>query len=160
MKELLYIKGSTGQLRIFEHKIDIIRDCWRARAIGLGDKTIFIKDITGVELKKPGILSDGFFTLTIPGSAGNEIIGGKRGKTTDENSIAFAKNYNEFVKAKDLVTQLIEKASLDNQEVKVEPNQSSDDIPDQIKKLADLRDQGILTEEEFNSKKTDLLSKM
>ena len=37
---------------------------------------------------------------------------------------------------------------------------NSDDIPSQIKKLSDLKDQGILTEEEFNTKKTDLLSKM
>lgn len=34
------------------------------------------------------------------------------------------------------------------------------DIPDQIKKLAELKDQGILTEEEFNQKKTELLLKM
>ena len=34
------------------------------------------------------------------------------------------------------------------------------DIPDQIKKLSDLKDQGILTEEEFQSKKKDLLDKM
>lgn len=35
-----------------------------------------------------------------------------------------------------------------------------DDIPTQIKKLADLKDAGILTEAEFQAKKTELLSKM
>jgi hypothetical protein len=34
------------------------------------------------------------------------------------------------------------------------------DIPSQIKKLSDLKEQGILTEEEFNSKKTELLAKI
>ncbi|OAH53123.1 hypothetical protein AWH48_12265 [Domibacillus aminovorans] len=34
---------------------------------------------------------------------------------------------------------------------------SNGDIADQIKKLADLRDQGILTEEEFNAQKKKLL---
>lgn len=34
------------------------------------------------------------------------------------------------------------------------------DIPDQIRRLAELRDTGILTEEEFESKKRDLLDKM
>ena len=34
------------------------------------------------------------------------------------------------------------------------------DIADQIEKLAQLRDKGILTEEEFQAKKTDLLSRM
>ena len=34
------------------------------------------------------------------------------------------------------------------------------DIPEQIKKLAELRDQGILSAEEFEVKKTDLLDRM
>ena len=34
------------------------------------------------------------------------------------------------------------------------------DIPEQIRKLSDLKDQGILTEEEFDSKKKNLLDKM
>ncbi|MBV4438584.1 PH domain-containing protein [Clostridium tyrobutyricum] len=37
---------------------------------------------------------------------------------------------------------------------------AQEDIPLQIKKLAELKDQGILTEEEFTKKKTELLSKM
>ena len=41
------------------------------------------------------------------------------------------------------------------------PSQNiSESIPNQIRKLANLRDDGILTEEEFQIKKTDLLSKM
>ena len=38
--------------------------------------------------------------------------------------------------------------------------QAAPDVPDQIRKLAELRDQGILTEEEFASKKAELLTKM
>ena len=34
------------------------------------------------------------------------------------------------------------------------------DIPDQIRKLTELRDQGILTEEEFEPKKTELLDRL
>jgi hypothetical protein len=40
------------------------------------------------------------------------------------------------------------------------PKSEPTDIPEQIKKLSDLKDQGILTEEEFQSKKKDLLDKM
>ena len=36
----------------------------------------------------------------------------------------------------------------------------SSDVPDQIKKLAELKEQGILTEDEFQTKKQQLLSKM
>jgi len=37
---------------------------------------------------------------------------------------------------------------------------SGDDIPGQIEKLFDMKDKGILTEEEFNKKKKELLDKM
>jgi hypothetical protein len=36
----------------------------------------------------------------------------------------------------------------------------TESIPDQIKKLAELRDTGILTEDEFQKKKADLLSRL
>ena len=37
---------------------------------------------------------------------------------------------------------------------------SSNDIPSQIKKLSELKESGILTEDEFNTKKAELLAKM
>jgi Bacterial PH domain/Short C-terminal domain len=38
--------------------------------------------------------------------------------------------------------------------------QPAPDIPDQIRKLSELRDEGMLTEEQFEAKKADLLSRM
>lgn len=38
--------------------------------------------------------------------------------------------------------------------------EASLDIPDQIRKLSELKDSGILTEEEFTAKKTELLGKI
>lgn len=38
--------------------------------------------------------------------------------------------------------------------------QSQTDVLEQIKKLASLKEAGILSEEEFTSKKTELLSKL
>ncbi|GAA0717288.1 hypothetical protein GCM10008905_02780 [Clostridium malenominatum] len=46
----------------------------------------------------------------------------------------------------------------DNSRSDTESNQQ--DVAGQIKKLAELRDQGILTEDEFNIKKTELLAKI
>jgi len=42
----------------------------------------------------------------------------------------------------------------------VRSNVSNETITDQIKKLAELRDNGILTKEEFESKKSELLKRM
>lgn len=53
------------------------------------------------------------------------------------------------------IKENIGKTSSADSQSAVEP-----DIPDQIKKLSDLKDQGVLSEEEFESKKQELLSKM
>ena len=52
------------------------------------------------------------------------------------------------------------KAQQSTQSSHPQPNSSQSDIADQIEKLAQLRDKGIITEEEFQAKKTDLLSRM
>ncbi len=42
----------------------------------------------------------------------------------------------------------------------IEENKNNADIPSQIQKLSELKESGILTEEEFQEKKSQLLSKM
>ncbi|HAB61590.1 MAG TPA: hypothetical protein DCE48_13020 [Lachnospiraceae bacterium] len=37
---------------------------------------------------------------------------------------------------------------------------TTNDIPEQIEKLSQLKNSGILTEDEFNSKKTELLARL
>ena len=53
---------------------------------------------------------------------------------------------------KTLIDSLLHSASS-----KKDSTENTSDVADQIKKLADLRDAGILTEEEFNAKKKQLL---
>ena len=80
------------------------------------------------------------------------------------------KSYDFLVTYKKKITQLIAqefetainnyKAQQAAQSINPQPNAPQPDITDQIEKLAQLRDKGILTEEEFQTKKTDLLSRM
>lgn len=60
------------------------------------------------------------------------------------------------------VPQFIKLAQLEiGKEVKpISSSVSGMDIPDQIRKLSDLKDKGILTEDEFSGKKTELLSRL
>ena len=65
-----------------------------------------------------------------------------------------------FIKRPEHVQNEIYKA-MENYEKKPAAGEApADDIPTQIKKLAELRDSGILTEQEFNEKKKDLLERM
>ncbi|MCH5349195.1 MAG: SHOCT domain-containing protein [Oscillospiraceae bacterium] len=80
------------------------------------------------------------------------------------------KSYDFLVTYKRNITQLIAQefeTAIDNyrsQQAALnsnpQPNAPQPDIADQIEKLAQLRDKGIITEEEFQAKKTDLLSRM
>lgn len=69
--------------------------------------------------------------------------------------------YNQAAKCKELMDVLRRNDILDRikkSEGGAKP--VADDIPAQLEKLAKLKETGILTEEEFNAKKADLLAKM
>ena len=69
--------------------------------------------------------------------------------------------YNQAAKCKELMDVLRRNDILDRikkSEGGAKP--VADDIPAQLEKLAKLKEAGILTEEEFNAKKADLLAKM
>lgn len=71
------------------------------------------------------------------------------GNTAKINLINGAKEFSEFVRQKTMTKPVA------NQQTTSEP-----DILGQIEKLADLKQKGILTEEEFNDKKASLLAKL
>jgi hypothetical protein len=72
------------------------------------------------------------------------------------NIITFDVNSREkFMLVRDKINELRQAF-----QSKATPTMVADSIPDQIKKLAELRDAGILTSEEFESKKTELLKRM
>jgi uncharacterized protein (DUF697 family) len=61
-----------------------------------------------------------------------------------------------FEKGKDIATKM-EKEKKENQSTKEEPPQEEKSIVDRLKDLAALRDQGIISEEEFTAQKKRLL---
>lgn len=110
-----------------------------------GDKTIPYKSIVAVQLKKAGMLA-GYIQLTLTG--GSEAKAGVFQSTKDENSINFHANGNsKFEEAKRLIEERI---SADSHAPQNNPLND-------LEKLAELKDKGIITEEEFQQKKKQLL---
>ena len=71
--------------------------------------------------------------------------------------------YNQAAKCKDLMDILRRENILDkikNKSASGSPSNSGGDIIEQIKKLSDLKEAGILSEEEFQAKKSELLAKL
>ena len=151
MDPLKIAKGINGQLELFENKIIIKRKGIMAFATqGLkGNKEIFINQISSTQLKKAGNFTNGYIQFAFLG--GQESKGGLFNATMDENTVMFRKNKNqEFEEIK----EMIEKKIADNQKGS---NNKSDSLDD-LEKLKELKDKGIITEEEFNKKKKQILN--
>ncbi|MBC1210533.1 DUF4429 domain-containing protein [Listeria booriae] len=111
-----------------------------------GDKTIYIRNISGIQLKKPG-MTNGYIQFTLSG--GTESKGGVFSATQDENTVMFSKKYyNDVVEFKTLIEQKINTEST---------TQSSTSNLDEIKKLKELLDIEAITQEEFDLKKAELM---
>ncbi|EKO1912189.1 SHOCT domain-containing protein [Clostridium botulinum] len=145
---LLSLKGVNGQLELYEDKVIIKRKGILAKlsqGFTKGDKTIYLRQIAGIDLKPGGNLVNGYIQFTLPG--GNEKTKGAFEATQDENSIMFLKKYN------DVAMQIKQKI----EELQQQGHNPITSGADELRKYKELMDDGIITEDEFNKKKKELL---
>jgi hypothetical protein len=150
-------------LTLYEKKIVIIHSGVGSKVAGIaGEHSFMIKDIIGIEVNEGGTMGSRgsiFFNHKGVQSMGNDDTNlgmDSLKKAGSKNAVLFkSKDYSSFKLFQEKVEELMEKVGTSSPTI---VNQVS--IPDEIKKLSDLKDQGILTDEEFETKKTDLLSKM
>ena len=116
-----------------------------------GGKRINFVDITGIQFKEPAGMTVGFIQFIYPGS--NEVQGGVMAAINDENSIPvspqnlqLAKEIVEFVEAKRAELRTPQSAGT-----------SQVAAAEEIKKFKELLEMGIITQEEFDAKKKQLL---
>jgi hypothetical protein len=116
-------------------------------------KDIRIKSISGVEIKKPGTVMAGYIQFIFSG--GKESGGRYRmDAAKNENTVMFRKKeYDSFLECKRLIDQYIEEAQ--SSKPAVTTPTSSD--ADELKKWADLREAGAISDEEYDSKKKQIL---
>ncbi|OGY23707.1 MAG: hypothetical protein A2172_00070 [Candidatus Woykebacteria bacterium RBG_13_40_15] len=140
-------KGYNGTLMLTDTGV-IIKRGLKGVLLGggflRGDKTIPYKSIVAVQLKKAGMTA-GYIQLTLMG--GSEAKSGLFESTRDENSINFYSNNEKFEEAKKLIEERIGEGS--------KPKETN--FLDDLSKLAELKEKGILTEEEFQQKKKQIL---
>ena len=153
MSEPIYlVKGYGAILEVFDNKVIIKRRGVASFFIhGLkGDKTFFFQDITAVQLKKASALTSGYIQFSIPG--GNESKGGLLAAVNDENTFVFRdKRVNELVAE---INNHIEQKRMG---INNKPS-TQISVADEIIKFKELLDAGIVTQEEFDKKKQELLN--
>lgn len=122
-----------------------------------GVKKIHLKNVSAVQLKEASSIAAGYIQLVIIGS--QESKAGLLAANSDENTIMFGTEYNELAKK---LVNLIESKIDELQVGQVaatttiiqQPTQS---VAQQIKEFKESLDSGIITQEEFNTKKAELL---
>lgn len=154
---IMFAKGANGQIELHDTKVVLRRQGMLAMLTQgfKGDKEIFLRNITAVQIRMPGSLTRGYLQLTISG--GKESTGGLFAATSDENSVMFdAPQAQVFVQFKEELERRIHNQHIRQSAVAPAPA-STASLADEIRKLSQLRDEGILTEEEFQAKKRQIL---
>ena len=146
-KILKQAKGINGQLELLEDRIRITRKGVTSFLIFpfRGEKEIFIKDISSIHFKKAGLMTNGFIQFSFFG--GTEAKGGLFQATREENTIMFRKSQQKvFEEIKEMV-----------EEKTKEPKEKTGSNLEDLGKLASLKEKGIITKEEFQKKKKEIL---
>lgn len=152
---IFYAEGHNGQVVLTERAVIIGREgFWKkfkSSSYTKGNKSIPYKSITGVQFKEPGITS-GYIQFTVPG--GFESKGGVFSAMDDENTVAInGKDQLEaFKKIRDIVEEKMNAPS-------GVPQASTSSIADELTKLAALKKDGLISEEEFIQMKSKLINK-
>ena len=116
-----------------------------------GAKRINFADITSVQFKEPAGMSVGFIQFAFPGSG--ESKAGVIDAINDENSIPVQPS--DLVLARQIVDYIETRRSEMRAPAVTVTQQVS--VADEIKKFKELMDMGVITQEEFDAKKKQLL---
>ena len=158
--------GRLGKIELYTDKIVIIKQRKGIlQSLGLpgataGDRTIFLDQITSVQVYSGGLLSNGFIRFILPGSSVERTYTAREA-VEDENALTFIGKKDaemaNMIKAK--IEELKSKSASRNaySSAATTMPQSSISTADEIKKFKQLLDDKVITEEEFNKKKKELL---
>ncbi|MGI6468464.1 MAG: DUF4429 domain-containing protein [Syntrophomonadaceae bacterium] len=149
---LFELNGVNGQLQLFDNRIVISRKGALAKltqGFSKGEKSIYLSQISSIQIKPGNNLTNGYIQFTISG--GKENTKGLISATQDENTVMFKKKDNELVEK--IRTEIERLKGFDGSK-----NHSTVLSPaDEIRKYKELLDDGIITQDEFQEKKRELL---
>lgn len=153
----MQVKGHTGTVEFDGSFVTITRSGMARLTVGKGDKRIPVASITAVQWKPPGMLVNGYIQFTIPG--GNEQRS-RAGSATfdagkDENSVLFTKaQAPKFEELRAAIENAIAQRYAPQPMYVPQPAAS---VADELAKLGQLVNQGLLTHEEYAAQKARLL---
>ena len=159
--EIMTLKGTNGTITAYASKVVISRSGFIATASHgfKGDRTFFYRDLSGIDFKKPG-LTNGYIKFIVPGakdtSINNILMFTSSDSMSDENSVILrAFNKNTPALSEEMYEFLMQKIQESKNPT---PSQSTISSADEILKYKQLLDAGIISQDEFDAKKKQLLN--
>lgn len=143
-EKLLELQGVNGQTALYQNRVVISRK----GGFFKGNKEIMIDKISGIQLKPGTSMTRGYIQFTLPG--GRENKKGLMDAGNDENTVLFAKKQNDI--AEQLKNRIYEL-----QKPTPVVTQAAPSAADEILKYKQLLDAGAINQEEYESKKKQLL---
>lgn len=144
----LILNGTAEKLELYDDRIVITGTSKLSILRNGGSKTLYIKQITGVQFKNATTFGPGWLHFVVPGD--RDMVPCVQGAAGNENAVLFQKKDSgaaEQIKAQ--VEELIASANA--------TTGSPVSGADEILKYKSLLDQGIITEAEFEQQKKKLL---
>lgn len=153
---MIEASGQGGQMAYDGTFVTITRNGFLGRAShGRGDKRLPIASITSVQWKPAGAMVNGFIQLSLSGSDRQAMKGSRTlDAAKDENSVVFTKKQQPAFEA---LRAAIEQAIAQQHAPQAPAAAAPASLADELGKLAALRDQGILSDAEFEQQKARLL---
>lgn len=158
---MIEVKGHNGQITFDGQYVTITRRGILARtSVGKGEKRFHISQISSVQWKPAGPFVNGFIAFSAAG--GNERRSKFGSQTysavTDENSVLFTtRQKTAFEELRKAVEGAIANHHTSAAPAAPPGPPPSASIADELAKLAALRDQGVITDAEFQQQKQWLL---
>lgn len=119
-----------------------------------GERKIYYKQIASIQYKNASSLLSGFIEFYLDGHHGSKQGGGMLSGTQNENRFYFYKKHqSDMSKAYEYIQDKVKLAHSTIVETKANDNSSADEL----RKFKQLLDEGIITDEEFQSKKKEIL---
>lgn len=162
MKELMRLKATNGTIVAYEDKVVIARKGFGAFAMQggfQGDRTIYYKDLSSIEYKKPGLVN-GYIQFLFPGSLNSSakvgFMGTSRQSAKDPNTVILrAFNKNTPRESEKLYKLLLSK--IEEYKSPAVVTTSSVSGAEELEKLALLKEKGVITKEEFEKAKAKII---
>jgi len=151
---IMVAKGLNGWVELYENKVKIRRVDFKGNRTKIndkGDKDILLTSLTAIQFRRRSIIVPGYIQFVYMGSSeANTTI---MNDMLDENTVTFQKKGQPyFEKIKEAIEEAMERI-----QTSAPPTVAALSNADELEKFAALKEKGIISEEEFQQKKKQIL---